>query len=487
MPRTPKRLQQKAWEGVNARYASLDNPEWETMSRLPVHFWDDDHNHKRYIQWLSLQLGIKELDDWYQVSYQDFCDRRGGGFLEYYEHSYAKALQHHFLKHDWKPWLFQQAPNRYWHDLNNCKKYVRWFEEQSGFKSIKDWYRIQQDDVYALNGHGLMDHFACSVIQLVSTVYPNHDWKPWLFSQVPKNFWSEKKNRISYMKWLGKHLGYKKPDDWYQVTKLDFINNHGGSPMQSGYKPVDLIRELYPNRRWLQWQFIQVSKGFWKSKDNRLDYLKWLGTRLGYKTVDDWFNVKHQDFGRNFGGTLLTDCYQGDVILALSELFPGHQWHPWKFHRIPTGFWDDIESCRTYLEWLETQLGFRSPNDWYKVRLEDFRAHFGTGFIKRFKTPYRGLCSAWPNQNWLPWMFENVPVGFWYQSENRTWYLKWVGDQLKFKRPEQWRQLTAKQLRSHRGNGILAKVPLRQIRIDGESVASNSLEGVQVAAPASRI
>ena len=81
MPRTPRRLQQKAWDATSARYASLDHPEWKLMDRLPAYFWEDQHNHKRYMQWLGKELGYSKPEDWYLVTSQDFVSRRGSGVL----------------------------------------------------------------------------------------------------------------------------------------------------------------------------------------------------------------------------------------------------------------------------------------------------------------------------------------------------------------------------------------------------------------------
>ena len=214
MPRTPRRLQQKAWDATTARYASLDHPEWKLMDRLPAYFWEDQHNHKRYMQWLGKELGYSKPEDWYQVTSKDFVSRRGSGVLEYHDNSVFVVLRTHFPKFDWKPWLFTAAPNGYWNDLNNCLAYAQWFEKQKKFKDKEGWYGITQDDVYELNGCGLMDHFECSVQRLVGAIYPEHDWKPWLFVQVPKDFWPHKKNRVACMSWLGERLGYSNQKDW---------------------------------------------------------------------------------------------------------------------------------------------------------------------------------------------------------------------------------------------------------------------------------
>lgn len=476
MTRIPKRLQQKSWDATGARYASLDHPEWQMMDRLPAFFWEDEHNHKRYMKWLAKELGFSKPEDWYQVTSQDFTSRRGHGFLEYYEHSPFVVIKTHFPKFDWQPWLFRQAPSGYWHDLNNCFAFVKWFEKQRNFKTIERWYGMTQDDVYALNGSGLMAHFDCSVQRLISAVYPEHDWKPWRFVQVPKDFWSSKKNRVAYMAWLENQLGYKRPEDWYKVSKLDFINNQGGSLMQYGFKTVELIRELNPKRDWHPWMFKQVYQGYWKTKSHRLEYLKWLGSMLGYRSESDWLQIKRQDFSKHFGGTLFADYYAKNPLRVVTELFPKCSFKPWQFHQVPFGFWDDTKNCRSFLNWLGKRLGFKKRSDWYRVRRTDFKENFGSGFIKRFKSPLFALKAAYPKYNWLPWLFENVPVGFWADETNRCWFLNWLGLRLRLKSREDWLGLTAKQLRENHGNGIIAKMSVREIREAGASLLKQTSE-----------
>jgi hypothetical protein len=472
MTGTPKRLQQRAWNAERPRYASLDNPEWVTMRRLPLYFWDDEHNHKRYMRWLGMQLGFEKPADWYAVTTEDFLQRRGAGFLEYYDHSYLQALQWYFPKYDWKPWLFGQAPNGYWHNIENCKKYVRWFEAQKGFANIEGWYGITQDDVYELNGSGLMDHYACSIQRLVNAIYPDHNWKPWLFVQVPKNYWPQKQNRIAYMRWLGEQLGYTQLEDWYALTKFDFVAHHGASLIQFGHKPIDLVRELHPRQRWNAWLFKQVCQGFWADKSARVDYLQWLGKQLSYKCTEDWLQVTREAFASHGGAALFDEHYRGDPAIAARELFPEREWFPWEFNQVPVGFWKEATNCRAYLEWVAGRMQFKTMDDWYRIRRADFRVHRGNGFIKRFKMPYLGLRFAYPDYDWLPWRFENVPVGFWHDESNRRWYLAWLGQQLQLPTADQWQRLSAEQLRTHKGGGLIAKFSVNEIRQQGAAMCS---------------
>ena len=36
----------------------------------------------------------------------------------------------------------------------------------------------------------------------------------WISGSVPRGFWRNPGNRLAYMNWLGKRLGYEKPEDW---------------------------------------------------------------------------------------------------------------------------------------------------------------------------------------------------------------------------------------------------------------------------------
>lgn len=362
MPRRPYLLQQRAWDPINARYASLDYPEWVTMDRLPMNFWNDPHNHKRFIEWLGIQLVYKTPEDWYAVTARDFLDNRGEGFLSHYGGSYSRALEVHFPEYDWKPWLFLQAPGGYWHSIENCAKFARWFENQLGFASLDDWYRITQNDVYKLHGMGVMDHFECSVQRFVHAVYPDYDWKPWLFEQVPKNFWPKRENRVAYMRWLGTKLGYKTPHDWYRLTNHDLAANEGASLVQYGYKTIDLIRELYPDETFYPWMFRQVSQGFFQSKQERIEYLRWLGNKLNFKTESDWLTLKRKNFADHGGAPLFDQYYQGDMSKALQELFPDREWFPWEFEQTPIGYWDDEKKLPRVL-----RMAWKSP--WVRVRI----------------------------------------------------------------------------------------------------------------------
>ena len=70
--------------------------------------------------------------------------------------------------------------------------------------------------------------------QALQAVYPEHEWLPWKFSNSPKGFWKKKENQKKFFDWLGKELGYKTLDDWYNIT-TSTIDKHGGGSMLDSF------------------------------------------------------------------------------------------------------------------------------------------------------------------------------------------------------------------------------------------------------------
>src|SRR5271170_6889183 len=89
-------------------------------------------------------------------------------------------------------------------------------------------------------------------------VAPHHD-----------RLWKEITNQRKFFDWVGKQLGYKSFEDWYNITFED-INKHGGSGLLHYYidSPVNALLSIYPDFDWIIWKFHQVPRGCWKDKKN---------------------------------------------------------------------------------------------------------------------------------------------------------------------------------------------------------------------------
>jgi hypothetical protein len=62
----------------------------------------------------------------------------------------------------------------------------------------------------------------------LQAVFPEQQWHPWRFSQVPVGYWEDMENQRKYFDWLAKRLKITRPDDWYNVSLSDVKQENSG-------------------------------------------------------------------------------------------------------------------------------------------------------------------------------------------------------------------------------------------------------------------
>lgn len=105
----------------------------------------------------------------------------------------------------------------------------------------------------------------------------------------------------------------------------------------------------------------------------------------------------------NGGGTLLRKYYSDSMFVAIPAIYPEHKWIPWKFERVPRGFWANQENQREFFDWLSKELGFKTLEEWYKLKKDVVRSHGGSGLVNRFDSLATAIQVAFQNK---PWKYE---------------------------------------------------------------------------------
>ncbi len=57
----------------------------------------------------------------------------------------------------------------------------------------------------------------------------------------------------------------------------------------------------------------------------------------------------------------------------VTTIYSEHEWFPWKFDRVPYGYWLDMGNQRKYMDWVANQLNYKEKDDWYKITVEVFK------------------------------------------------------------------------------------------------------------------
>jgi hypothetical protein len=66
------------------------------------------------------------------------------------------------------------------------------------------------------------------LIKALTTLYPEHQFKPWLFRRVPQGYWNDPQNQLLFMDWFASVYNIKSVEDWYNVDVKEVVKNGGG-------------------------------------------------------------------------------------------------------------------------------------------------------------------------------------------------------------------------------------------------------------------
>ena len=375
----------KRRRGWYDRQVTPTDPRLWLYGPVPPGFWKSAENRHLYLDWLGEQLRLSSLEDWYRVTFQDFVRHRGAYLWDCFGRSLLALLKDYQPQYDWLEWRFSQVSARFWAEQANRHRYLDWLGQQLGFRHIEDWYHITEREFKQWHGWGLLAHFNNSPSAVLKDYRLDYAWLEWRFHHVPLGFWHKRPNRRRYLTWVGQQLGFHTREDWYRLSKQHILERHGSRLLaQFGSSPCAIVQDAWPQYRWLEWRFLQVRQGFWNDAANRHRYMRWLGPRLKFHRLEDWYQLSKRQLREHDGGGLL--AHFGDSYIALLKDYrPDYDWKEWLFPRPPHGFWTKKVNQRRYLEWLGQQLGFQHPTDWSRLRYDDVNTHHGYGLLKYYR------------------------------------------------------------------------------------------------------
>jgi len=233
------------------------------------------------------------------------------------------------------PWLYdgRRVADGHWNSKKNRLDYLRWLESQLNYSKPEDWYNITHSDFVNYKGDSIYRHvYNQDRMRIVSEIYPEVDWKPWLFKRMPLNTWSDPLVVREYLDWIFEQEGFSDYADWYSIKRKD-LNKYPGSTIfnnKFGGSHRVAIKEHYPEYDWKDWLFFHSPPGFWNDDDNCREYLKWLANELSFNELDDWYKLNQVLLQRHHGHGLHRR-FSGSPEQILRYFFPNHEWDNARF------------------------------------------------------------------------------------------------------------------------------------------------------------
>ena len=221
--------------------------------------------------------------------------------------------------------------------------------------------------------------------------------------------WSFFKNHIIYALWLGKTLGYKTKEDWYDIT-FEQIHSNGGVGLLTHYykgSPQEFVMTVFPDYDWDQCKFSKVPNGYWQELDNHKHWAEDLGKKLKYTTMENWYNITVEQIHKNGGKGLLGGYYNNSLQAFVKAVFPDYDWDPCKFSSVPNGHWQELDNHKHWAEDLGKTLGYKTKEDWYDITAEQIHKNGGGGLLPDYykDSPQAFVMTVFPDYDWDPSKF----------------------------------------------------------------------------------
>lgn len=199
------------------------------------------------------------------------------------------------------PALLAVSPD--WTQQAHRVLYFDWLGEQLCIRSYDDWYKVKAQTVWAHHGRTLLASYKDSLFLALKCTYSGFPWLPWKFLRLYRGFWQEVENQRWYLSWLASELGFCKMRDWYNaaISKMYDFSKRLFTAFRQGEKLINkyyngcvylALKAVFPEANWIPWCFKNQPKGLyitndrsqftglWASEENRVLYLKWLGSKL---------------------------------------------------------------------------------------------------------------------------------------------------------------------------------------------------------------
>lgn len=295
--------------------------------------------------------GTKPLDALYafDVSHLRYTHPRVYDVLyAHFSDDLLAACQAAYPDHEWRPWLFKNrvASKGYWADITRRKAFFDWYAREMLQKDPEDpetWYDVNRLDIEACGGGFMMERYYKETVRLaVTQLYtPKTPWVMWRFPKLPAGWWDVKANQRAYCDYYAQQRNFSSWKDWYRVTSDDWIKDRLSTVVTRNYESSlsKMVKSVYPEHPWVDWEFRYLPRGFWNSPLNRKRFMDAAGEKLGVSLPDDWYSITPKMLLNvaPSGASYLGPLNSHSLRKALQRAYPEHEWVAAHFIQSPKG------------------------------------------------------------------------------------------------------------------------------------------------------
>src|SRR3990167_6712006 len=346
------------------------------------------------------------------------------------------------------------------------KKFLKQFEEKYNLQTKDDWERVDIKLFRKEGGSQVLKYYK-SFREMMHTLMPELNFNK--LKSGNKKKWESIEDQRACIELIRKELGLKNITDWKAHLRLQQIKDKGGAAILSKYaNKKNFLAAIYPEINWDEVSEgadprnrakIRKDYGFWKVKENQIEFMNNLAKKLNIKKPEEWYDVKVTDIKKH-GGRGLFRMYSTYYEL-LTSLYPSIQWRVEKFPQLPANYWRDTVNQRKFMDSLveALQIDKNNPNDWKKIKLKHIKKHGGRSLLSYYPTLYVLIKTLFPEVKGLNIFTARAQVSynFWEDPKNHRVYLDYLRQEFGIEKKEDWKKVKVLDIIKHGGSRLFRK------------------------------
>ena len=296
-----------------------------------------------------------------------------------------------------KPWELPCVSNSFW-NLKTAKEATIWLIEEKLKWNDDDVRRNLSKNTFKENSLGgmLFILFNNSPYFAIENAYPGK-FKPWEFTQVPKNFWNLKTASEATIWLIEEKLKWSDDDIKLKLSSNIFEKNSlcGMLVILFNGSPYLAIENAYPGK-FKPWEVTRVSKKFWNVETAKEATIWLIEEKLKWSDDDIKQKLSAKIFIQNSFTSILNDLFNGSPYLIIENAYPG-KFKPWELPSVPKKFWN-LETAKEATIWLiEEKLKWSDEDVKQKLSRKIFRENSLNGMLGYLfgNSPYLAIENAY--------------------------------------------------------------------------------------------
>eukprot|EP01118_Nematostelium_gracile_P005548 TRINITY_DN1762_c0_g1_i1.p1 TRINITY_DN1762_c0_g1~~TRINITY_DN1762_c0_g1_i1.p1 ORF type:complete len:516 (-),score=96.38 TRINITY_DN1762_c0_g1_i1:23-1516(-) len=437
---------------------TLDHKKDQVKIDLPKSF----HTTERaFFDFLTHKLGLKEKDDWYQITRQDVVNYGGEGMLKkIFQDSVVRALLMLYPDHKWFLWRFcDPIPRGMWDNTKAQREFMDHLAREENIKDMNDWYNITSTQIIGKGGGVLLyRHYQGSPSKMITSILTEHNWNLQMFRRKPKQNWDDTQLLQKLIDHLSKELQITRMEDWYQVSSIQIRKKGGGALLQRYQSsPAKMLTSLFPSHKWDLQRFTRKLTGTWDDLREQKQFLVHFAKKSKLTKMEDWYCVKKEQIIEKGGGELLKK-YHGSVAQLVTSVLTEHQWTMSGFNLDSRTIQDTKQFQIQLMQRIAQELRITKMEDWYTVNVAQIREKGGGELLRSYQdSPSKMIMAVFAQHEWDLFRFVQKPKGFWDDLNIQRRVMDDLTHKLNITTMQDWYHVTAAQIREKGGGRLLQK------------------------------